>query len=149
MYTYISKKTSLYGFTMIEIIVSITIIAVLSTLGTMVFTNSLASGRDARRKADLEQLRSALELFRTNNSSAYPTNIPSLTPYLKIPKEGKNGLDYGYYFVAGGNDYTLGALLENVAAPTCAAPGPTCFELKKTNPAARSCNYCVGPYGIK
>lgn len=59
------------GFTMIELLVAATIIAVLSTIGIVSYTSLNQRARDGKRKADLEQVRSALELYRTDNGE-YP-----------------------------------------------------------------------------
>ncbi len=62
------------GFTMIELLVVVTIIAVLSAVGLVIFTNSARSSRDAKRKADLEAVRQALVLYRSDNS-CYPNTL--------------------------------------------------------------------------
>lgn len=55
------------GFTLIEILVAATIVAVLSVVGVTSFTSINKRSRDAKRKSDLEQVRSALEMYRTDN----------------------------------------------------------------------------------
>lgn len=59
------------GFTLIEILVASTIIAVLSVIGVASYTSINKRSRDAKRKSDLEQVRSALEMYRTDTGS-YP-----------------------------------------------------------------------------
>ena len=54
------------GFTMIELLVVATIIAVLTAIGVVSFSRANIRARDGKRKADLEQLRSALELYRSD-----------------------------------------------------------------------------------
>jgi general secretion pathway protein G len=54
------------GFTLIEILVAATIIAVLSVVGVASYTSINKRSRDAKRKSDLEQVRSALEMYRTD-----------------------------------------------------------------------------------
>lgn len=138
------------AFTIIELVIAITIIAVLSTMGTMVYTSSLQSSRDARRKSDLEQIRSALELYRSNSgTSLYPTSMLTITDYIRIPKEMKNNQNYGYLYQNNGNDYMLGAVLEKNTGPTCPPLPSVCYTLSSTNPLPTPCNYCIGPYGTK
>lgn len=60
------------GFTLIELLIVIAIIAILSTIGLISFSSASQKGRDARRTADVEQLRAALELFRSDCGN-YPT----------------------------------------------------------------------------
>lgn len=54
------------GFTMIELLVVISIIAVLSTIALVVYTTTLKNGRDAKRQSDLRQIQSALEQYRAD-----------------------------------------------------------------------------------
>lgn len=51
------------GFTIVEIIVTITIMAILLTLAVVNVSSSEANGRDAERKADMESLTLNLEQF--------------------------------------------------------------------------------------
>lgn len=79
-------KTKRHGFSMIELIVVVTIIAVLTTIGVVVYTSAQRRARDGKRRADLEQIRSALVLYRTDNGT-YPTsinwsNMSPITTYL-------------------------------------------------------------------
>ena len=57
---------------MIELLVAATILAVLTTIGVVSFTAANQRARDGKRKADLEAVRSALELYRVE-IGIYPT----------------------------------------------------------------------------
>ena len=59
---------------MIEILVVVAIIALLTTIGILSFGQVNKKARDGKRKADLEQVRSALVLYRTDNG-VYPTTL--------------------------------------------------------------------------
>lgn len=60
------------GFTLIEILVVATIIGLLAGIGAVSYVTLNKSSRDARRKGDLEQLRAAVELYKSNVGT-YPT----------------------------------------------------------------------------
>jgi general secretion pathway protein G len=60
------------GFTLIELIVTVTIISVLVAAGAVSYTTVTRRSRDAKRKSDVEQLRSALEMYRAD-FGYYPT----------------------------------------------------------------------------
>jgi len=60
------------GFTLIEIIIAITIIAMISGGGLVSVFNALRNSRDAKRKGDLEQIRTALEIYKADKGY-YPT----------------------------------------------------------------------------
>lgn len=61
------------GFTLIELVVVMAIIAVLAAAGLSSFTSTQKKGRDARRKSDLTQVSRALE-FYYNDQGEYPTS---------------------------------------------------------------------------
>lgn len=56
------------AFTMIELLVSATIIILLTTAGLVSFGQASISSRNAKRKADLETVRQALTLYKQDNS---------------------------------------------------------------------------------
>jgi general secretion pathway protein G len=135
------------GFTLVEILVSATIIGLLSTIGITGFQAITKSGRDALRKSDLEQIRSALEIFKSENGS-YPTNtavgscLPnSLVPnYINTyPTDPKN-TNYRYCYIQDSNlTYRLCAHLEN---GTTAADATKCGDSGGTI-CTSNCNYQV------
>lgn len=55
------------GFTLIELLVVATIIAVLTALSIVSYININKKSRDTKRKSDIEQIRSALEMYRADN----------------------------------------------------------------------------------
>jgi len=58
----------LRGFTIIEIIIVITVMGILLTLGIVNLSSSQANARDAERKGDLEGIAMYLETFYTSGS---------------------------------------------------------------------------------
>lgn len=62
------------GFTFIELLVVITIIAVMFAVGVVSYTTISKNSRNARRSADLEAIRQALEMCRSIDG-AYPASI--------------------------------------------------------------------------
>ena len=59
------------GFTLVEVLVTATIISVLTAIGIVSYTNINKRSRDTKRKSDMEQIRSALEMYRSDNGG-YP-----------------------------------------------------------------------------
>ena len=121
------------GFTFVELLVVVTIIAVLSGIGIASFTSTNQRARDSKRKADLEAIRSALEICRSENG-AYPAGLDLVldtqidcggTIYLNVipldPRDGQAGYGYEYTY-ATATTYTLCALQmegENETSPYC------------------------------
>lgn len=136
------------AFTLIEILVVTTIIGVLSGVATISYSSLTRSSRDARRKADLEQIRAALEMYRSSEPGAfgqYPTfangncsnltTIPNFTNYLpQIPTDPKT--DSNYSCTSTPSTYSLYSTIENGTFVSC---GGAC--------GTAACEYEVGPYG--
>lgn len=66
------KKTAL-GFTLVELLVVIAIIAILSTIGMVVYGNMNKSARDTKRRSDIHAIALALEQYK-NKHAVYPTS---------------------------------------------------------------------------
>lgn len=127
------------GFTLIEILVAVSIIAVLSLSAFIVFGNLSKRSRDTRRQSDLEQLRQALEMYRSfygfypalggawvSASSLGASLVPNYIA--AIPSDPKNTGIYVYYYKAltpiSGNYYAycLSAGIEGTpSTSTCTA----------------------------
>jgi len=114
------------GFTLIELLVVIIVLGVLAALISGNFFTSLKKGRDAKRKADLEQIQRALEMYY-EDKKAYPTftfpfggklceNYPcggSDKVYMqKVPDDPISGKNY-QYLSSDGTNYKLFGCLEN------------------------------------
>lgn len=60
------------AFTLIEMLVVISIIGILASLASVSFSSTQKQARDTQRKSDLKQYQNALEAFANKNSSMYP-----------------------------------------------------------------------------
>ncbi|MFZ5366301.1 MAG: type II secretion system protein [Patescibacteria group bacterium] len=65
-------KNSKLGFTLVELLVVMAILAILATVSLANFRTSQIKARDAQRKADLRQIANALEAYM-NDHGGYPT----------------------------------------------------------------------------
>ena len=140
------KLNAKRGFTLIELLIVISIIAILVTIIVATMSGTQAKARDTRRKEDLDAVKKALELFKsdTTGSAKYPnTTTGSLVSnsYIKtLPSDPSITVNGGNYFYApltsagaacpaGGGDtpvaasagtctkYSLIACLENLNDP--------------------------------
>lgn len=109
------------GFTLVELVVVIAVIAILSTLIIVSLDNAKMTGRDTRRLTDIKQIQLALKLYY-NDTGMYPTTI---TAGASIANHGSNYLlrvpsnplprtdndcpneDYTYTQLEGGQRYSL------------------------------------------
>ncbi len=105
------------GFTLIELMVSVAIIAMLTAIAMVTFSGANKKARDGRRKADLEKIRISLELYRQEVGS-YPTDVADLVPnYLQELPIGPKDDPYLYERNVGSSFvYTLDAKLEDIGA---------------------------------
>ncbi len=113
------------GFTLIELLVVSTIIVVLSAIGLVSFVNAGKSARDSKRKADLETVRQALVLYRSDNGS-YPAGAGEAAGYSSAiadlssggfissptPLDPKNDIVYFYSYSSDTVTFALSATLE-------------------------------------
>ncbi len=120
-----SNLDSSRAFTLIEIIIAITIIGVFVTLPVLAYSNFNKNSRDSLRKNDINKVQSALELYKANTGK-YPSQLSWMQElvdagYLpEIPSDPKDGQDsdgvtfgYNYSVTTDGLYYELSALLES------------------------------------
>lgn len=148
------------GFTMIEILVVLMIIAVLSTLGVNSFAASQMKARDLIRKTDLANMAKPLEAY-FNDHGEYPTATHGFiggddgeaiawgealvdangTVYVtQLPEDPRFNQ---YFYQSDGDQWALYALLENAHDPDiqpvyantdCTDNGDDCnFRVTSTN----------------
>lgn len=134
-------KRSQYAFTLLELLVVVTILGILATVGFGQYQTSQMKARDGQRKSDLSNIARALEMYY-NDYSQYPKDNgsgnmvigeggsaislnwgagfeTSDTIYMKVlprdpraTSEGSSDWDY-CYMSSGGDDFKLYAKLEN------------------------------------
>ncbi len=116
------------GFTLIEMLIVITIIALLASLILVGMGGARAKARDSRRIADLHNVQNALELYYAKIGSYPVDNYNSSTDWNtfrtiltgagigvnQVPKDPLNDATryYRYGGITDGTNYVLGAQLE-------------------------------------
>ncbi len=103
------------GFTLIEILIVVSIIGLLASIIFVGLGSARAKGRDARRIADLRSIQTGLELYFSKNGK-YPDTLTTLTAagigVTKVPKDPTTVSDYFFAVNSGKDGYVLGATLE-------------------------------------
>lgn len=121
-----TRKITQRGFTMIELLVVSTIIIVVTAIGLVSYTQVNQSARNGKRKADLENLRQSLVIYRTDigtypNTSSFATMLSSIASYTSGTgfTDPKNVSPYVYTYTSNGSTFTLCGTLEPSATPYC------------------------------
>ena len=147
------KISNYQGFTLIELLVVISIIGVLVGLSIFGLSGARVSARDAKRKADLEQIRSGIEIFKSD-CNRYPATLP--TQLIGVPAYSSSCLaaniyitavpsdvisTRSYYYVPSGTGatYSLCAALEQAPSP---AMSGGCVGTANCG-SSGNCNYIV------
>lgn len=68
-----NKSSRRKGFTLMELLITVSIIAILIAIGIASYSTINKQSRDTKRKSDIEQIRSALEMYRADHDGAYPS----------------------------------------------------------------------------
>ena len=119
------------GFTLIELLVVVSIIAILATIGLVMYSTASKSGRIGKRVADLKAIADALQIYYNLNGNQYPTTggswrsecpswgglaadqvIPNLVPNYMVafpadPSMDKVNNRSCYLYQSNGTDYKL------------------------------------------
>ncbi len=108
-------KTKHGAFTLLEILVVISIIGILVVLGTAAYSTTQKKGRDARRKADIKAIQNGFEQYYAKNN-AYPATLAqandlSIFP-AGVPEDPKNTNENVYTLNLGTDAYCVCAYLE-------------------------------------
>jgi len=142
------------GFTLVELLVVMSIIAILAALSIFALSGAREAARDTRRKSDLQSVAAALELYKAD-CNFYPSSVPSpgtvftgtacsmgANIYMQaIPDDPQSSQDYVYQGVncVGANcrQFRYWTLLEDApgSPPAGCSSAPSC--------GSYTCNFCV------
>lgn len=148
------KKANL-GFTLVELLIVITLVGILSAFFINTSQNSLKISRDGKRKTDLEQIRAGIETYRADCNSypltseiaftypssslvgdGTPTNCRATNTYINaIPTDPQRSAGTSYRYASAGTTYEICAALETGTGTVTCGGLSTC--------GSSTCNYKV------
>jgi len=131
------QKKSVQGFTLVELLIVITIIGVLALVVFANFSGARERARDSKRKNDLNQLKNALQMYY-NDNQIFPVAsngkmlacgdgedvcnwgssemTSGITVYMKqVPADPLSSNSYTYSQTSEGDNFTITTILENEA----------------------------------
>jgi prepilin-type N-terminal cleavage/methylation domain-containing protein len=111
------RKNNQKGFTLLELLVVISIIGILIAIGSAAFSTAQKKGRDARRRADIKALQDGFEQYYAQSGGSYGSSCAAMNTVeyfpAGFPVDPKNPADL--YNTGSGCDedgYTVCALME-------------------------------------
>lgn len=133
------KKKYLTGFTLLELLVVIGIIAILVTLATVAYSTAQKSTRDSRRRGDMKAVQNAIEQYYSLNSFKYPATVDcSNVANATYIQSGALPVDPGsnsYTYQCSQTAYCVCAHLERTGTGNATAPA-----------GSTTCSYATGDY---
>lgn len=123
------------GFSLVELLIAVGLIVILTGVALVSFRGTKGISRDAQRKTELEEIRSALELYRLDEGE-YPANLATLQSagYITVPTDPLTTQSYHYDYLTAAT-YRLCARLETETGTTDCSAGDC--------GSAGDCNYEV------
>lgn len=120
------------GFSLIELLIIISVISVVSIGGLTFFSNTRTKARDSVRKTDLVKLATALELYAQQHNLSYIDGTPNLegnctssdttafytgiAPYMSdgiVPTDPQTRTNYCYISINNGQTFRIFTNMEN------------------------------------
>lgn len=147
-------KEARLGFSLIELMVVISIAGILMALGAVSYTTAQRKARDATRKGDIKAMQDALEQYYVDNSSVYPGSADCAEVasggYLQggIPSDPKPAptpafMDYYLVCDSSSGEYCVCAKLESDEGNTTLLPGAAAQATCRYSQAGSDQYFCL------
>ena len=107
-----------FGFTLFELLVSISIIAILTAIASMSFSGAQKKARDARRAQDMNSIQKAAEQYYSQNNYTYPSSTGVLVSsgLMQLWPSDPKGVGFTAYVYNIATTYCACAAVENTAS---------------------------------
>lgn len=132
------------GFTVIELIIVVTIMGVLIVMGTLSMSDSQIKARDVDRRNDMESLALQLEAYYNTGSIVNETNgrYPSINEFIGNEESLMVGLKLSSISAPGFSESTLVAATTNSEGTDVIQPNPT-MDIYIYQPISQDGSLCI------
>lgn len=125
------KKTSLLGFTIVELLVVIVVIGILAAISVVSYSGIAQKARETALISDLTNAKTTLQMYQVENGS-YPTSI-NINDGCPIPADARfclkpsTGINFSSYYNPGGDKqkFIIGATRDSVAGTVTDSTSPS------------------------
>lgn len=135
----LTREIYISGFTLFELLVSISIIAIMTALASVAYSGAQKKARDARRIQDLKAIQVAAEQYYSQSGYVYPTDYSAGISW--IPTDGTVAVLENYPTDPKSDTYSCASGFD------CNTNG-YCICIKMDNPAnanaTNTCNFTTG-----
>ncbi len=143
---YKKSLTSVKGFSLIELMIVVAVIAILAVIGVSIYGNVQKTARDSRRKADIDAIAAALESTKSPNAPTYGALAATSFSHTVIPTDTTTEQYSACWSptaatTSGGTLPTTWGAVANPTAPAC--PGGAWATVDAAAPAANSSSWIV------
>lgn len=133
------------GFTLLELLVVISLIGILIAMGTVAFATAQKRGRDAKRRGDLQAIQKAQEQYYSLNNSYVVWGDQTCTGSIgtvmtTVPTDPKNNATYYYWCHSVQEGYCVEVTLEDATGGNCSA---CTWDGSAYSLSAGTTKYCV------
>lgn len=136
---------NLLGFTLIELLVVISIIGIILSLAFVSFQETKKTARDTQRKADLEDIRSSLEVYKADCGD-YPATLPVAGLSLKGDGSSSTCPTINTYMFAVPNDPSSGSGRQYYYGRLIPTTYELCGSLENNPASPASCDDACGGF---
>jgi prepilin-type N-terminal cleavage/methylation domain-containing protein len=117
------------GFTLLELLISISIIGILIAAGVASYSTAQKKSRDSRRMSDLKAIQGGFEQYNADFNGNYPVGCALATKYLPagFPTDPKTSTSYASGGTCNATSYCICAALESTTGNATAATCPPSY----------------------